>query len=380
MSAWQTWSAAWDVGKAPTVASLVDNLTGAFPDIHGHLVFWSSADIDPEALTALLRERLGRVRPWGMSAIGPAAPGAIARHGFSAILLPAADVDLRGVDFPPDPSDAAWEALPEDLAHAERELGLHTLLEPGREGFLLLMLAGGWSDEEYVAARLHLTLPDLPLVGGTAGDGFDHRDTWSVAAGRVLRGRHLAIIGRSRVPFRVFQHHHFAPTSDRLVVTALGDGPRVVRRINGRPAREVIARILGVDLGAIDPAYLSRHPLGVRIGDQWFVRSIHRVEGDDLHFASAVGIGTVLTVLKSGDMTLQLRSALATLRREGALGVLMFSCVARLFEIERDGHRQLIEDALAGLPVAGGHTYGEQYMGLHLNQTCTAIAFLETSA
>lgn len=278
MTAWPTWSKAWDPGEAPTVASLVDDLVGAFPDLDGHLVFWSSVDIDPEALTASLRERLGRARLWGMSATGPAAPGAIARQGFSAILLPAADVDLRGVDFVSDPSDSAWESLPARFARAERELGLHTLLDPGREGFLLLMMAGMQNEEEYVAARLHLTLPDLPLVGGTASDGFAYRDTWAVAGGRVLRGRHLAIIGRSKMPFRVFQHHHFAPTSDRLVVTALGDGPRAVRRINGRPAREAISRILGVDPGVLDPAYLIRHPLGVRVGDQWFVRGIYRVE------------------------------------------------------------------------------------------------------
>ena len=145
----------------------------------------------------------------------------------------------------------------------------------------------------------------------------------------------------------------------------------------GRPARTALAAALGVDPLELDTEALSVRPLGIRIGDDWFIRSVWDVDGEDLHFASAMAPGTVLTVMEPGDQAAALSGVVAQLKKDGLLAALNFSCVGRRIESESLGTTAETARVTVGLPWAGGHTFGEQWMGLHLNQTCTLLSFLE---
>lgn len=377
MSGWPLWAEAWPVGSAPSTRQLVERIAGVVPDDLGHFIFWASHDVDPESLTAELQRVRPRLRVWGMSSFGPCAAGAVGEAGFAGMFLPIAFVDLRGVPFVGDPAGSSADALLREVALAERALGLTRLLRPEREGFKVLFVRHGEEAEEYVAARLHLLDPDLPLVGGTAAPGPDGAPSWCVADGAVLRGTNLLLVGRSRCPLRVSHHHNYLEGKGRLVVTCIGENWRCVRRINGRPARQTLAAAFGIDPDRITPDAVAVRPLAVRIGDEWFVRSVYHVDGNDLHFASAMAPGMVLGLLEPGDQSAALSGVLTPLRTEGLRGMLSFSCLGRRLESDHLGTTSRTAAVFNDLPVVGGHTFGEQWMGLHLNQTFTTIAFLE---
>lgn len=377
MSAWPVWAERWPVGEAPAGGELAARVADVLPATDGHLIFWVSADMAPDPLIAALRELCPRLHVWGMTSFGPCAAGLIDHAGFSGIFLPATHVALCGVPFVGDPAGSSGENLYHEIARAERLIGLDSLLNPGKEGFRILFVRHGEEAEEYVAARLHLQEPDIPLVGGTAAPGIDGGPSWCVADGVVHQDANLLIIGRSRTPLRVQHHHHFQPGPRRVVVTGIGENWRCVRRIDGRPARAALAAAFGVDRQALDTAALAVRPLGIRIGDDWFIRSVWDVDGDDLHFASAMAPGTVLTLMEPGDQATALGGVVAQLKQHGLLAALNFSCVGRRIESDSLGTTAEIARVTDGLPWAGGHTFGEQWMGLHLNQTCTLLSFLE---
>lgn len=377
MSAWPVWAERWPAGAPPAGAELAERIAGALPDTDGHLVFWASPDVTPEPLIAGLRDRRPRLRMWGMTAFGPSAAGLIDQAGFACVFLPITHIALCGVPFVGDPVGNSGENLYHEIARAERVVGLDLLLNPGKEGFRILFIRHGEAAEEYVAARLHLQEPDMPLVGGTAAPGPDGGPSWCVADNVVHRDTNLLIIGRSRSPLRISHHHHFRPGPGRVVVTGIGEDWRCVRRINGRPARTALAAAFGVEPLELDTAAIAVRPLGFCIGDEWFIRSVWDVDGDDLHFASAMAPGTVLTLMEPGNQAAALTEVVTTLRNDGLLAALNFSCVGRRIESDSLGTTAEVARVTDGMPWVGGHTFGEQWMGLHLNQTCTILSFME---
>ena len=55
-------------------------------------------------------------------------------------------------------------------------------------------------------------------------------------------------------------------------------------------------------------------------------------------------------------------------------GAVMFNCILRRLEIDQRNLAGQFVDALADIPTAGFHTYGESWLG-HINQTLTAVLF-----
>ena len=107
------------------------------------------------------------------------------------------------------------------------------------------------------------------------------------------------------------------------------------------------------------------------------MRSIQRVNDDlSLTFYCAVENGIVLTAMQPGPLLPDLQSVFDGLRER--LGPLLLTigcdCFLRRMEIEgRDGV-DAISAFLRSQKVIGFNTYGEQFNGMHINQTFTGVA------
>ena len=109
-----------------------------------------------------------------------------------------------------------------------------------------------------------------------------------------------------------------------------------------------------------------------------YVRSIQKAEPDgSLKFYCAIERGVVLRVARSVDLVDNLESALSHVRAQ--IGppqlVLTFDCILRkLGDRPRAGLQDAVSDVLRRNNAVGFNTYGEQFCGVHVNQTLTAIA------
>jgi hypothetical protein len=115
----------------------------------------------------------------------------------------------------------------------------------------------------------------------------------------------------------------------------------------------------------------------VRVGGQYFVRSIARMNDDDsLTFFCAIDEGIVLTIAQGVDMVENLRQAFDQVH--AAMGVpqlvLGCDCVLRRLETERAGTKDQIGQIFTDNNVIGFATYGEQFNAMHVNQTFTGLA------
>ena len=166
--------------------------------------------------------------------------------------------------------------------------------------FAFLLIDGLSRREDQLVAALRLGLGDVPLFGGSAGDGLDFRRTFVLADGGFREDAAVLTLVRSRCPVRVFKIRPLEPTEVKMVVTDADPERRLVREINAEPAAREYARLVGKDPDQLSPFTFAAHPIVVRVGGQHHVRAIQKVEPNgDLTFFSAIDEGLVLTLAEA---------------------------------------------------------------------------------
>lgn len=244
-------------------------------------------------------------------------------------------------------------------------------------GHLAILLVDGLSrQEDAVVASLAPYLGDIPLVGGSAGDGLNFGETFVLHGGAFHGNAAVVASVRTRCDVMPFRIDNFVPTDKRMVVTGADPAQRLVTEINAEPAAREYARIVGKDPNQLSPFIFAEHPVVVRIGDDSFCRSIQKVEKNgDLRFYCAIDEGLVLTVADSEDIVSHLDASLSRLSSEREPSALLtFDCILRRLDVEGKQRVREMSDVLVRHGVVGFNTYGEQFGGMHVNQTFTGAA------
>jgi len=241
-----------------------------------------------------------------------------------------------------------------------------------------LMFADGLSQQEdQLAAAFNASLRGAPLVGASAADQMTFTGTKIMFKGGVYEDAAVLLIARSQLPFCAFSCDHYEPTKVRLVVTKADADRRIVHEFNAAPAAHEYAAAIGSPMDELGPTEFARHPLAVRVGDNFYARAIIGVcEGDGLAFMSAVDTGVVFTLARADDIIDNIRSTFDDIKAQVHRPqlILGFECLFRRLEIESNQLKQRVEAIYAENQVVGFHSYGEQFRAMHLNQTLTGIA------
>lgn len=170
--------------------------------------------------------------------------------------------------------------------------------------FLLTLLDGLSSDEEQFLVTLNSTARDFPHFGGSAGDDINLAKTHVYYQGNFFRNAAIVIMVNTVLPFEVFNCNHIKHPTEKLVVTAANSDRRTVYELNAEPAALEYAKLLNMDLKDLNPGVFSLNPLAVKVGGHYYIRSIQKVNEEDLSltFYCAVDVGIVLTTVEMGDI------------------------------------------------------------------------------
>jgi len=347
----------------------------AQPDMSLVLFFCSSA-YDREALASELRSRFGGVPVVGCTTAGEIGPAGCRDRSLTGVSFarPAGTAVVGHLD------DLHGFSLSEGVAFARdllRRLEDEAPQSDAHNTFAFLLVDGLFGHEEQLAHALQDGLGEIPLVGGSAGDSMSFASTYIYHDGAFVSGAAVLVLVSTPLPFMEFKTQHFEPTDERLVVTEADPAARVVSEINGLPAAAEYARMLGVDLRDLGPAHFAASPVVVLIDGAKYVRAIQKVNRDgSLKFYCAIERGVVLRVARGVDLVRNLETALAQVRaRIGPpQAVITFDCILRKLEISQTGIEQTVGEVFRANNAVGFNTYGEQFCGVHVNQTLTAIA------
>ena len=292
---------------------------------------------------------------------------------------------IVAVGFPASDFAAETIAIPdldriEPGALIDRMIRARQALAAGRPGFAhefaYLMVDGSTLREDALMAVVGHGLGPVPLFGGSAGDGARFGQSYLAQGGTVRTNAAFLTFLRTRCPVKVFSFDHLDAGPGQMVVTGADPARRKVHEINAAPAAAEYARLLGKPAGQLDPFIFAAHPLVVKVGGRYHVRSIQRVEnGTDLIFFSAIDEGVVLTLATSRDMARSLDANLAGLGDGGRVdSILACDCILRRIEAQQKQQIRDVSEVLARHNVTGFSTYGEQFGAMHVNLTMTGVA------
>jgi hypothetical protein len=342
------------------------------------VLYFASAEYDPAELAGPLSRSFPSSTVMGCSTAGEFTDATAGTGGISAVALPAglftkvaaALGDLSG-DVAAG-TDAAVRQLEDQLGRPLRELTPADHL-----GFALI--DGLHGAEETVNERLGDAAPLLGVVGGSAGDDLAFESTWVAVGNQVSRHGVALMVAAVGVPFRIVKTCSFTPTDGEPLRITRADAPsRTVLEFDGRPAAEVYAEMVGVPVDRLDASVWARHPVGLMIDGQPWIRSPRAVtDGGGITFYAQVLEGTSVHVMEPGDLVGETATAVAAARDDlsgQASGAIWFNCILRRLELDADRQHESFLAALGGIPAAGFHTYGETWLG-HINQTLTGVVF-----
>jgi len=337
------------------------------------VIFFCSPQYDLPKLAAELQQKFGSTQLFGCTTAGEITPEGIKQGSITATSIASDQLsmqvkvieDLQGLD--PNKVQTIAQSLKAGLKFNNR-------FNPSIFG---LMLIDGLSMlEEKTVALLHGALDGIHLVGGSAGDDLKFHKTGIYTQGQFISNAASLLLVESKLPFQTFKTQHFEPSNTKFVITESEPDKRIVYEINGLPAAAEYARLVGVAVKDLCPEVFSSSPVMVKMGMEWYVRSIQQANPDQsLTFYCAIDNGLVLTIGKAQDMVASLKKNLNSISAEVHSPQLIIACDCILRNLEAKSQKILpeLESLFQERHAMGFYTYGEQYNGIHVNQTLTGV-------
>jgi len=262
------------------------------------------------------------------------------------------------------------------------QLGIHfTELNPERH-FCLSFIDGLSKCEETIVSMISTRLTNTPLLGGSAGDDLKFENTYVLANGKAYQNAAVFVLADSQLPLKAIKHQHFVTGDVEAIITKADMSERIVYHLDGIPAAERYAQLLGLKIADLDALVFSMQPLIYQHQHECYVRSIVQVgEDNSLLFSCAIEEGMILNFCSHQDMIQQFKLVLNDMTAPANRIKLMFvfNCTLRCLEAESTG---IIHDLASEFGAISDHTfgfdtYGEQWNGLHINQTLVALALYD---
>lgn len=345
------------------------------------VLFFCSSRLNQVKISEAMKKKSGEpnfssAKFVGCTTCGEITPCGFQNHSFTAMSFSSDRMKVGigiGEEIIDDPISAAKNAVIE----AAHQLG--TTPENLDEGYVGIMLVDGTCGvEEYIMLGITRVARRLKIVGGSAGDDFCFNNVFLHLNHKIYHNAVILVLLKTDIPFEIVSTNSYLPGEKTLKVTKADSEKRVVYEFNGRPAALEYSRAVGVVFRELNPHIFMAHPLGLHIGENYYLRSPQGVEQDGaLKFFSHTGEDTRLTIMKPGNLVSETEKAVRAVKeRLGDISaIVVFNCILRYIEYEEERNIPEIFNILNIAPLCGFNTYGEQCDGLHINQTMTMLVF-----
>lgn len=232
-------------------------------------------------------------------------------------------------------------------------------------------------NDEVVITTLNAVLEkkQIPLIGGTAGDGLVAYN------GRVYENACVyALIKNKGGKVKVYRENMYKPmkNSPKLIVTDADPENDILYKLNNKPAQIVYQNLLGIQEKDITNQTFT-NPFGRICGNEVFIISIKGVEKNQgLSCYHRTSKTDVLTLLELDDYDRVVSETVSKIQSDFRHVSAIFSvnCAFRYLFFNERGYWG---EYLRKMSIAGPHTgfvgFGEHYCNQFTNQTFSCVVF-----
>jgi len=339
-------------------------------------LFFASPEYSPEEISFAFRKKFPQSDVVGCSAAGVICSQGFVKNGIVGASFAGADFRCA-VSVIENANTFNTGAGIEAVINCGKSLDTSPEKLSSHKHLAITLIDGASQAEETIISTLALAAPQIKIIGGSVSDFRQFSQTYISHNGAIYRNAAVLLLLELNEQFTVFSQHHFIPTDNEVVISKSSLNQRSIREIDGLPAAERYAQLLNVELAQLTNDLVIQHPFGYKIDDKYYIRSVISAEDGHLRTASAINDGTVLTIMKPGDIIGNTREMVEQIRKNFASPhlLLLFNCLGRYEETEAKGITKDIHSIVNFCPLIGFNTYGEQFASLHINHSITGAAF-----
>lgn len=204
----------------------------------------------------------------------------------------------------------------------------------------------------------------VPLVGGSAGDGFNFKQTYQFANGAVYKDAAITAVFVLGLVSETNVGHGYKPT-DKIVLVTDSDG-KMVKTLNNEPAMDVYARLTGKtlkDLEGPKPAWVGvEYPFGVvdMEGKYWIKSPQAQIDSSLMFFANIPKHSLLALMQPDKDRTLDVCTTQLP-KIESIAASIIFDCGGRKTLLGKSCtiENGLLKKTLNDTPFVGFYSYAE---------------------
>lgn len=366
-----------------TVADeLLDQLGSATPKL---VTLFANRDRDQQALNAAIRKRLGK----DTRLLGATSAREIDSEGMhdGTVVLGALEGDFEvGIGLGKGISSDALGAGSTAMKDACDQLGSRPQdLDPSQHVGIVIDDGYRYKKEELLMGALSKN-QGLILVGGGASTPEQDPEKQSSELhvdGEVATDSFLVAMIKTEAPFAALRHHAYTPTGQTLTITKVSDDGNCALEIDGEPAAQRYADLLGVGTDELEfgmPKGFAQKPLALKVGREFFLRSPWKPLPDgSILFANLLEEDSTYELMELGDMPSMTEDFMANVipqKVDNPTAALHFHCSGRQWLADGTDTRTALSKAFEKGPTCAGlNVFFEMYCGFHINTTLTSLVF-----
>lgn len=238
--------------------------------------------------------------------------------------------------------------------------------------FALLLCDGLSAMEESIITTFFFTNPQFKIIGGSAGDNLNFKETSIYIGAKKVHS--VALFFNTSHRTQLLKENLYGPCGKKMLVTEADPIKRVVKTFNNQPAALEYARMLGVTVSQLDKYFMS-NPLGKSADNDIYIASPMKINLDrSISFYAQIIPNTFVDILELKNHADVIQETLNQVALRPSF-VLSINCILRsLYFIENQTWRDVDAELLSICKNQTGFiSYGEQYFKNHFNQTMVLL-------
>ena len=206
--------------KAPAVAEAVADIADQLPsDGLALILIFLSPCYDPHQFVSEIAKYFENAPIYGCTTAGELAPDGWEENSVVALAFSARDFNVvaRPIldlsNFRVEEGRRVGSELRHELLRCKTEAD-------DQRSFGIMLIDGMCQREEAVMSAIYASLDNIPIVGGSAGDGLRFEKTWVFFDGQAHTDAAVLILLSTSLPFRLFKCDNFEPTTTKMATVA----------------------------------------------------------------------------------------------------------------------------------------------------------------